>query len=208
MGMMDDMRGMRTPTSFTRRALLSSVALGALTVALAACGSEGSNSAADTTSAGSGELTISGAWARTSPSDAANGAAYFTITSPTADTLTGVKVDASVAGTAEMHETKMVTTGSSMPMGSDTTMAMGGDTTMPMGGSDTTMNMGGGMTMVPVDSVDIPAGEAVVFEPGGKHIMLMELAKPLEKGATFELTLTFKNAGDKVVTVTVADEAP
>lgn len=196
MGMMDDMRGMRTPTSLTRRTLLSSVALGALTLALAACGSDDGDSAAGTTAATSGELTITGAWARTSPSDASNGAAYFVITSPTADTLTGVKVDPSVAGVAEMHETKMVPPASSMPMGSG------------MGGSDTTMNMGGGMTMVPMDSVEIPAGEAVVFEPGGKHIMLMELAKPLEKGATFDLTLTFAKAGDKVVTVTVADEAP
>lgn len=196
MGMMNDMRGMRTPTSLTRRALLTTALVGSLGVALAACGSDDTTSGTKTSTVDtSGELGIIGQWARTSPADSANGAAYFTIQSSTADTLLGVKVDPAVAGMAEMHETKMVTPESSAPMGS----GMGGDTTMPMSG---------GMTMVPMESVDIPAGEDVVFEPGGKHVMLMGLAKPLAKGDSFELTLTFEKAGDITITVPVLDEAP
>jgi copper(I)-binding protein len=61
------------------------------------------------------------------------------------------------------------------------------------------------MTMQQVDSVEIPAGGLVAFKPGGFHIMLMELAKPLVKGETFDLTLHFEKAGDKTVTVTVKD---
>ena len=52
-------------------------------------------------------LSITKQWARTSPMDATMGAAYFTITSPVDDTLTGVAVDPSVAEMAQMHETVM-----------------------------------------------------------------------------------------------------
>ena len=66
--------------------------------------------------------------------------------------------------------------------------------------------MAGSMTMQEVDSIAIPAGEKVALEPGGYHVMLMELAKPLEVGSTFELTLTFAKAGDITVEVEVRDE--
>jgi periplasmic copper chaperone A len=61
----------------------------------------------------------------------------------------------------------------------------------------------GVMKMRQVDGVDLPPGQKVTLKPGGYHIMLTGLAKPLEVGQSFPLTLDFANAGAKQVTVTV-----
>jgi copper(I)-binding protein len=82
------------------------------------------------------------------------------------------------------------------------TMAPGTDAGMP---SDTTAMGGGMMTMRPVERIDVPAGETVALEPGGYHVMLLDLAAPLEVGATVEVTLTFESAGTQVVTADVRD---
>jgi copper(I)-binding protein len=71
-----------------------------------------------------------------------------------------------------------------------------------------TEGSGGALTMREVSAVDLPAGDAVVFGPGGLHIMLIDLAGPLESGSSFELTLTFTEAAPRTVTVGVRDEAP
>ena len=65
------------------------------------------------------------------------------------------------------------------------------------------MDSGGMMSMKPVKSIAVPATGTVKLKPGGYHIMLMNLKKPLVKGKTFPLTLTFAKAGKKTVTVTV-----
>ncbi len=57
--------------------------------------------------------------------------------------------------------------------------------------------------MEKVDGVAIPAGDAVVFEPGGLHIMLMGLKGQLVEGDSFPLTLEFENAGTVEVDVKV-----
>ena len=62
-----------------------------------------------------------------------------------------------------------------------------------MGGDDMGM---GGMTMREVARIPLPAGEAVTLEPGGYHVMLLELAAPLTAGQTFPVTLTFEEARD------------
>lgn len=67
---------------------------------------------------------------------------------------------------------------------------------------------GASVTMQQVTAVDLPAGEAVAFEPGGLHVMLVDLARPLESGSSFELTLVFASSEPKTVTVDVRDEAP
>ena len=41
------------------------------------------------------------------------------------------------------------------------------------------------------------------FEPGGYHVMLIDLVKPLEVGQTVPVTLTFAKAGTIEVTATV-----
>ena len=62
------------------------------------------------------------------------------------------------------------------------------------------------MSMHHQDEVSIPAGEAVMFSPGGLHVMLVGLAQDLKIGDTFDVTLKFEIAGEKVVTVTVKDD--
>lgn len=186
----------------TRRIALGILAGAVLVVS--ACGSDDETTetpattvapAPETSAATSAGVTIEGAWARNSPMMATAGAAYMTITSATADKLVGASVDASIAGKVEIHETRMVEGG----MGSDTTMAMGGETTMPGMGA---------MEMVPVDSLDLPAGMAVELAPGGYHLMLLDLAAPLELGSTFAITLVFEQAGEQAVEVVVAESAP
>jgi hypothetical protein len=59
------------------------------------------------------------------------------------------------------------------------------------------------MKMRPVAGIDIPAGTPVSLRPGGYHIMLTGLARPLRTGETFALTLTFEKAGARTVTVAV-----
>jgi hypothetical protein len=61
---------------------------------------------------------------------------------------------------------------------------------------ETTAEGSGMMAMHPVEQIDIPAGGAVKLEPGGYHIMLINLTEELEVGSTIELTLTFEKAGE------------
>lgn len=149
-----------------------------LALSLAACGG-----------GGGGELEVSGAWARNSPMVATAGAVYLEIANggEADDALTAASVDASVAGEVEIHETV-----AAMPSDG----GMGGASGEAM------------MEMRPVDEIAIPAGETVALEPGGYHIMLVELAEPLEVGDEIELTLTFEEAGDVVVTAEVRETAP
>ena len=46
------------------------------------------------------------------------------------------------------------------------------------------------------EGIPIPAGETVVLEPGGLHVMFMGLARPLEQGDAVSLTLVFEAAGE------------
>jgi copper(I)-binding protein len=64
------------------------------------------------------------------------------------------------------------------------------------------------MTMREVAGIDLPAGETVSLQPGGFHIMLLDLAAPLETGDTFDVTLTFESGGERVVAVEVREDAP
>lgn len=67
----------------------------------------------------------------------------------------------------------------------------------------------GVMQMRPLaDGLEIPAGGEAVLEPGGYHVMLIGLTEDLVAGKTFELTLTFANAGEVVVQVPVQRMAP
>ena len=66
----------------------------------------------------------------------------------------------------------------------------------------------GAMVMQQVMALDLPAGTAVELEPGGYHIMLIDLAEPLVEGQTFEVTLDFAEAEDMTVQVEVRSEAP
>ena len=44
------------------------------------------------------------------------------------------------------------------------------------------------------DGLALPAGKAVALQPGGFHVMLMDLKLPLQKDTTSPLTMRFKDA--------------
>ncbi len=57
-------------------------------------------------------------------------------------------------------------------------------------------NEGGVMKMRPLaKGLVIPAGETVKLEPGGYHLMLMQLKQPLTAGQRYKATLVFEKAG-------------
>ena len=59
--------------------------------------------------------------------------------------------------------------------------------------------------MQPVDSIEIPAGESVELEPGGYHIMVLDLAADLVAGDTVEVTLTFDSGETQKVDAEVKE---
>jgi hypothetical protein len=62
---------------------------------------------------------------------------------------------------------------------------------------------GGMMKMNAVDKLALPAGKVVDLKPGGYHVMLMDLVKPLQDGDTVPLQLTFEDKAGKKLTVEV-----
>ena len=62
---------------------------------------------------------------------------------------------------------------------------------------------GGMMKMRRVPSVEVPAQSEVTFEPGGLHVMLPGLKKPLVAGERFPLVLEFEKAGTIEVSVEI-----
>lgn len=168
-----------------RDRMLRGAILVCLVVALGACGGD------------AGPLAVSDAWSRASASGQDTGVIYFEITGgPSDDALIGIAVPNEIAAGAALHETVAADA-------TATTMVhdMGGTT---LAGHDMG-DMGGGMTMRAVSAVQVGAGDTVVFEPGGYHVMLLGLAEPLVAGASFEATLTFEVAGDIVVLVEVRE---
>jgi periplasmic copper chaperone A len=154
------------------------VATGAAVLMLASCSSGDA-------------IEVTDAWARTSAAMTSAGAVYMQIHNPldAEDVLLRATADPSIAASVEIHETA--------PMESTTTM-----------GAGTTMGSDGMMTMRPVDRIVIPAGDTVSLEPGGYHVMLIGLTRPLETGSSVTITLVFEQAGEIEVEADVRDTAP
>lgn len=167
----------------TSRILRSITMLAVVSLTAAACGSDDSAS-----------VEVEGAWARTSPMSAQAGAAYFQISSDVDDVLIGASVDSGVASEAQIHETQV--------------MEMEEDAMDEGEMEEDAMDMGDVMQMAEVGRIELPANETVSLEPGGFHIMMLDLVEPLENGDTFDITLNFETAEDQIVTVTVGDSAP
>jgi len=53
----------------------------------------------------------------------------------------------------------------------------------------------GVMSMRHRENVPIEPGQSVALEPGGLHLMLMDLKQPLRKGEEFDVTLRFEHGG-------------
>lgn len=57
----------------------------------------------------------------------------------------------------------------------------------------------GMMKMRPVDKIEIKAGGETALQPGGLHIMLIDLTQPLTPGERVPVTLTFEDGTSKNV---------
>lgn len=124
-----------------------------------------------------GELEIMGVWGRNSPMAAPNAAFYMTIVNNTAADEQLLSAAADVCGVVELHE-------------------------MYMKEADVM-----GMREVPGGVIDIPAGETVELKVGGLHVMCIDKTRALELGESIPLTLTFANAGERLVTADIREEA-
>lgn len=133
------------------------------------------------------ELKADSAWVRLPAVTGNPGAAYFTIHGGS-EKANLVAVSAKFAVRAELHE------------------SMKHD----MAGHEG-MNMGGSMSMEPVKDIAIQPGDAITFEPGGKHVMLFDIAPTLKAGEKAPLTLRFasgKTIEVEAVIVGAGDPAP
>ncbi len=110
-----------------------------------------------------GDLVITQAWSRQTPSGAKVAGGYLTIENKGSSADRLVSGSGDIAGRVEIHE-----------------MAMDGSV----------------MTMRPLDKgLVIDPGKTVKLAPGGNHLMLMDLKKPLKQGDKVPVTLQFEKAG-------------
>ncbi len=74
---------------------------------------------------------------------------------------------------------------------------------------ETSMTDEGVMQMRQVeDGIPIPAGGATMLQPGGYHVMLIGLNQDLIMDESFEVTLSFENAGDVTITPVPSFDPP
>jgi copper(I)-binding protein len=63
----------------------------------------------------------------------------------------------------------------------------------------THIHQGGMMMMRRIDRIDVPAGKTVALQPGGLHVMLIGLKKPLVPGESVDVTLIFADGSRQLV---------
>lgn len=188
-------------------ARVSILVAGMLTLALigAGCASNGEEETSPSTTSGASDAPqVSEVWARAAM-EGGNTAIYFVVDGGSAaDRLVAAAVPDGVGETTEIHETVAVEDDSMDDEADD--HAMGGSD--DMADSDHGDMAGGGskmMTMRPVEAVEVPAGARVVFEPGGYHVMVLNLDEALVAGEELPVTLTFEKAGDIEVVAEVRE---
>lgn len=54
-----------------------------------------------------------------------------------------------------------------------------------------------------MEEVEIAAGEVVALEPGGLHVMLMDLQRPMVKGESYTLSVIFADGTETTVDVPI-----
>lgn len=173
------------------RRSVAAVVLGVL--ALPGCGSDEPAATFEATAA----------WSRPSPPGAVDGVLYLTVGSDVDDEIVAVEVPADVATSAELHAT---TTADGAPSHHGD-----GDETETTGATDTTsasVLAGDVLVMSQLETVPIEGGTTVEFEPGGNHVMLVGLARPLERDEHYTATLRFASGRSLAVDVVVADNPP
>ncbi len=70
-----------------------------------------------------------------------------------------------------------------------------------------TMTIGAGdvMQMRPIEALAIPTGEMAVLEPGGDHVMLIDLQRDLVVTEAIVITLVFESGREQMIAVPVRD---
>ena len=85
----------------------------------------------------------------------------------------------------------------------DATVVSAASAASPMVEIHETVMVDGGMKMQPKEGgVVVPAGGSATLQPGGDHIMLMDLAEPIAPGDEVVITLTFADGSTLDVTAT------
>jgi copper(I)-binding protein len=68
-----------------------------------------------------------------------------------------------------------------------------------------TLRDGEVMKMRQVPALEIPARERYELRPGGSHLMLVDLVRPLKQGERFSMRLVFERAGELEVELEVQE---
>jgi len=63
----------------------------------------------------------------------------------------------------------------------------------------THLNEGGVMKMRPVPAIEVKAKGEAVLQPGGMHVMMIDLKAPMKEGDVVPITLTFDDGSSKQV---------
>ena len=74
-----------------------------------------------------------------------------------------------------------------------------------------TVREGERMSMRPLDAVEVPEGETVTFEPGGRHAMLFGVDSEVTPGTPLVLNFRFDSGRDvrvEAITVAAGDPSP
>jgi copper(I)-binding protein len=181
------------------------IILGVAALAVAGCGSDDEEASSDAASTaatveataeaaddtGAPGVRAEGGWVRQSAMGQTLGAVYVQLASAVDDRLVAVSVPTGVAAEAQIHEVVPVEVAESGEMSASATGEM---PEMMMRELE--------------DGLPLPAGETVMLQPGGYHIMLIDLAAPLEIGQEIDVTLEFEQADPITITVEVAESAP
>jgi copper(I)-binding protein len=123
-------------------------------------------------------LRVQSVWGRPSPQGASNAAFYMTMVNDGDQPDVLRSVSAGTCGTVELHRSFMDDEGIMR------------------------------MAPVPGSEIIVPAGERVVLEPGGVHVMCIGLQQPLLMGREVPLTLEFDVAGTMVVGAEIRQDEP
>jgi periplasmic copper chaperone A len=72
----------------------------------------------------------------------------------------------------------------------------------------THINDNGVMRMRPVPAIEVKARGEAVLQPGGLHVMLIDLKAPMKEGDSVPITLTFDDGSSKKIDARVVRPSP
>lgn len=122
------------------------------------------------------QITVDGAWGRSSPKVATAGAFYMVIKNSGNESDKLISAASPACGMVELHESYMMDDGMM------------------------------GMRPVEGGSIEIPAGGSVELKVGGLHVMCIEKSADFKVGDTYQVTLTFERSGKMVIDVEIREQ--